>query len=120
MRSSSDIPLDSAPATPQIPVAPRLHDKGLGRVALVAGNTGGVKIALLRIGVDTGTGGIHGPLFQDRSFEYIPIPDRFGLDHRTYGNVVGRHGHPLASYFPFSRRAAIARRSVHLDPEFET
>jgi len=79
-----------------------------------------VKIALLRIGVDTGTGGIHGPLFQDRSFEYIPIPDGFGVDHRTYGNVVGRHGHPLASYFPFSRRAAIARRSVHLDPEFET
>ena len=44
-----------------------------------------MKIALLRVGIDTGSGGIHGPLFEDNSFEYIPIPDDRNKDERTYG-----------------------------------
>ncbi len=35
---------------------------------------------------------MHGPLFQNGSFEFIPIPDPKGQDERTYGNTVGRHG----------------------------
>jgi hypothetical protein len=31
-----------------------------------------MQIILLRVGIDTGSGGIHGPLFSDGSFEYIP------------------------------------------------
>lgn len=48
-----------------------------------------MKVAMLRVGIDTGSGGIHGPLFQDGSFDFIPIPDGFGIDERTYGKAKG-------------------------------
>ena len=75
------------------------------------------------MGIDTGSEGIHGPLFHDGSFEYIPIPDRFrgnGVDSRTCGNSLGRYGRPLIDYFPEARRKTMLDQSVHFDPEFET
>jgi len=78
------------------------------------------KVALIRVGVDSGSGGIQGPLFSDGTFEYIPIPDGFSVDSRTYGNTVGRRGHPLVEYFPASRRHSMKNQSIHFDPEFET
>lgn len=79
-----------------------------------------MQIALLRIGIDTGSGGIHGPLFQDGTFEYIPIPDHYGKDERTYGNTIGRHGKKLVEYFPEFRKNRIADQAIHFDPEFAT
>ena len=79
-----------------------------------------MKVAMVRIGIDTGSGGIHGPLFQDGSFEYIPIPDDFGIDQRTYGNTIGRYGRRLIDYFPKSRQAKMINQSIHFDPEFAT
>jgi hypothetical protein len=79
-----------------------------------------MNVVLLRVGIDTGCGGIHSPLFADGSFEFIPIPDRGGRDERTYGNTIGRSGHPLLSYFPESRRNIAATQSMHVDPEFST
>jgi hypothetical protein len=79
-----------------------------------------MKIALLRVGIDTGSGGIHGPLFQDGTFEYIPIPDGLGMDERAYGNTMGRHGRKLSDYFPGNRRAKAVSQSIHFDPEFAT
>jgi len=82
-----------------------------------------MQVVLLRVGIDTGSGGIHGPLFSDGSFEYIPIPDRFrgkGVDKRTYGNTRGKGGRKLADYFPEARREKVFDQSIHLDPEFET
>ncbi|NIO19929.1 MAG: hypothetical protein GTN76_04105 [Candidatus Aenigmarchaeota archaeon] len=75
---------------------------------------------MVRIGIDTGSGGIHGPLFQDNSYEYIPIPDGFGVDQRTYGNIVGRHGRRLIEYFPKAHKSKTMNQSVHFDPEFTT
>jgi Nucleotide modification associated domain 3 len=82
-----------------------------------------MKIALLRVGIDTGSGGIHGPLLDSGGFEYIPIPDRFrkrGVSSLNYGNAVGRHGRRLVEYFPQGRQAKAAKTRVHYDPEFET
>jgi len=79
-----------------------------------------MKAAMLRIGIDTGSGGIHGPLFADGSFEYVPIPDGFGIDQRTYGNTLGRRGKYLIDYFSRSRRAKMVDQSIHFDPEFST
>jgi len=79
-----------------------------------------VKVALLRVGIDSGSGGMDGPLFADGTFEYLPIPDSTGVDERTYGNRVGLKGRSLASYFPVSRQAAMRGQSMHLDPEFTT
>lgn len=80
-----------------------------------------MKSVLLRIGIDSGSGGIDAPLFNDGTFEYIPIPDEeYGLDERTYGNTIGRHGKPLISYFPKHRQPGMMDQSIHFDPEFET
>ena len=79
-----------------------------------------MKIAMIRVGIDTGSGGIHGPLFQDDTFEYIPIPDRSGKDERTYGNTTGNHGKKMVDYFPENRKDTAANQSIHFDPEFTT
>ena len=82
-----------------------------------------MQVVLLRVGINTGSGGIHGPLFSDGSFEYIPIPDSFrdkGVDKRTYGNTRGKSGQRLVDYFPETRREKVFDQSVHFDPEFET
>jgi hypothetical protein len=82
-----------------------------------------MQVVLLRVGIDTGSGGIHSPLFHEGSFEFIPIPDHFrgtGVDGRTYGNTVGRRGHALVDYFPEARRDKMFNQSMHVDPEFAT
>jgi hypothetical protein len=79
-----------------------------------------MKVAMLRIGIDSGSGGLHGPLFHDGSFDYIPIPDGSGTDERTYGNTANLTERKLVEYFPASRRVAMANQSIHFDPEFTT
>jgi hypothetical protein len=79
-----------------------------------------MKIAMLRIGIDSGSGGIQGPLFRDGTFEYIPIPDGFGKDERTYGNTPGKYGKKLVDYFPEVRIAKMKNQAIHFDPEFVT
>jgi hypothetical protein len=81
-----------------------------------------MNVVLLRVGIDTASGGALGPLFADGSFEFIPIPDRWGpgglgVDARTYGNVRGRHGRFLAEYLPL---AWMRQQPMHMDPEFDT
>ena len=79
-----------------------------------------MRVVLLRVGIDTGAGGISGPLFADGGFELVPIPDARGIDARTYGNTRGRRGRLLAEYFPPPQRAVRAAQAMHVDPEFET
>lgn len=82
-----------------------------------------MRVVLIRIGVDKGAGEIHGPLFKDGTFEYIPIPDRFrgtGVDTRTYGTTKGKKGIPLIEYFPSRLRDKYRNQPIHFDPEFET
>lgn len=79
-----------------------------------------MNVVLLRVGIDTGSGGMHGPLFADGSFEYIPIPDTSGSDERTYGTLFGRRETPLINYFPPSRQLHMTNHPIHVDPEFAT
>lgn len=79
-----------------------------------------MKVALLRVGIDSGCGGMQGPLFANGTFEYLPIPDGSNTDKRTYGNLLGRHNRRLVEYFPPSRQEKMANQPVHLDPEFTT
>ena len=78
------------------------------------------KAALLRVGIDSGSGGIQGPLFKDGSFEYVCIPDKKGVSVHTYGTLFGKNGLPHSAYFPVRRQQTLAQQHVHLDPEFET
>lgn len=80
-----------------------------------------MNVVLLRVGIDTGCGGILSPIFEDGTFEYIPIPDGMSIHKYTYGSIIGRKGLPLSEYFPkTSKFRQIAHQSVHFDPEFET
>lgn len=78
------------------------------------------KAVLLRVGIDSGSGGIQGPLFKDGSFEFICIPDKKRVSVHTYGTCLGRNGVPHSDYFPSQKRTKIASQHVHLDPEFAT
>lgn len=80
-----------------------------------------MKIAMIRVGVDAKCGGIQSPLFRDGSFEFIPIPENPGVKPKwTYGNRIGRKGLPLADYFPKRRRAEMAKKYIHCDPDWDT
>jgi hypothetical protein len=79
-----------------------------------------MKVAMLRVGIDSGCGGMDGPLFTDGGFEYLPIPDSTGLDERTYGSQLARDGQPWVTFFPPNRQEAMREQSLHLDPEFVT
>ena len=79
-----------------------------------------MNVVLLRVGIDTGCGGIHSPLFKDGTFEFVPIPDSRGFDERTYGNTRGRMSRVFAEYFPERRQRHMTSSAMHVDPEFET
>jgi hypothetical protein len=76
------------------------------------------KVVLLRVGVDSGSGGIQGPLFEDGSFELVPIPDTAGVGLRTYGNTSGIKGVAYSEYFPTARQSSVEGQAMHVDPEF--
>jgi hypothetical protein len=79
-----------------------------------------VQVVLLRIGIDSGRGGIQGPLFKGGAFEFIPIDDRGGDNSQTYGNTKGARGRMLVEYFPSRLKDKVRNRSMHSDPEFRT
>lgn len=71
---------------------------------------------LLRVGIDRGTGGALGPIFEDGTFEYVPIPEeRPTQAGDTYATLAARHGGPLAAYLP----PRLASRRPHIDPDFD-
>ena len=78
-------------------------------------------VVLLRVGVDGGEGGIQGPLFGKKAFDYVPIPDTWNRQSTMlYGNTFGRHKRLLCDYWPGRRRDYYRRHAIHFDPEFET
>lgn len=82
-----------------------------------------MQVVLLRVSIDTGSGGIHSPLFKNGSFELLPIPDRFrksGVSSQTYGNTRGKYGKKLIAYFPKRLRKSRHDTRIHADPDFKT
>lgn len=78
------------------------------------------RVVLLRVGIDSGCGGIQGPLFKDGTFEFVCIPDNKRVSVHTYGNLAGRDGRHHVDYFTESRRNVMTKQTVHVDPEWET
>lgn len=78
------------------------------------------KAVLLRVGIDSGCGGIQSPLFADGSFEFVCIPDNKRVSIQKYGTLIGKNGRPHSDYFPTRKQESIAKQHIHLDPEFET
>ncbi|MEQ8790839.1 MAG: hypothetical protein RIC55_31370 [Pirellulaceae bacterium] len=78
------------------------------------------RAVLLRVGIDSGCGGIQSPLFADGSFEFVCIPDNKRVSVHQYGSLIGKNGLPHSAYFPTRRQESAAGQHIHLDPEFET
>jgi len=78
-----------------------------------------MKALMLRVGIDTTewSGGARGPIFEDGSFEYIPLLENYpSPKNNSYKNIIGRHGKPLSYYL--SKR--LENKKAHHDPEFDT
>lgn len=78
------------------------------------------KAVLLRVGIDSGCGGIQSPLFDDGLFEFVCIPDNKRVSVHKYGTLVGKNGRPHSDYFPARKQEVATEQHIHLDPEFET
>lgn len=80
-----------------------------------------MQVCLLRVGIDTGSGGMLGPLLRDGSFEYVPIPEDLSEHGRKYGEIHGKKDNRLLSeFFSTKRQARIRDTLAHLDPEFDS
>lgn len=77
-----------------------------------------MKAMFLRVGIDKGTDGCLSPIFEDLSFEYIPLSEtEINLkEKQTFSQYMGRKGKLLSEYLPQKVRDI----PMHLDPEFET
>lgn len=76
-----------------------------------------MKYMLLRVGIDKGNGGCFCPIFDDGSFEYIPIPERCATsEYRIYKHLKGRYHYSIRNFVPKRLHYSVP----HLDPEFET
>lgn len=76
-----------------------------------------MKALLLRVGIDTGCGGVLAPIFENGSFEYIPIPEsRETEEKRTYADLPARNSNLFSEFLPSKLRHVVP----HMDPEFST
>jgi hypothetical protein len=76
-----------------------------------------MKSLLLRVGIDLGTGGCLAPIYRDRTFEFIPIPEcRATSESKVYANMDGITGKPIGELVP----KKIKYSHPHYDPEFFT
>jgi len=78
-----------------------------------------MNVVLIRVGIDSGSGGTQGPIFKDGSFEFVPIPenkqrDPGKLTYRTARGPVTKK--PLSEFVP----ARLHDRKIHDDPEWRT
>jgi len=72
---------------------------------------------LLRVGLDNGSGGGLAPIYEDGTFEYIPIPENYEtIQQQTFDEVTTQEGRPYADYVGPNNQSS----PLHLDPEFTT
>jgi hypothetical protein len=86
------------------------------------------KIALLRVGADSGNLGFHSPLFNKSDYDFIPIPEDFNDskkskgkkidDKEKYTNTIIRRDEYLIKYFPDKKGEKYKNKVIHNDPEF--
>lgn len=86
------------------------------------------QVYLIRVGTDKNrkSGGIYAPIFRNRSFVYIPIPEWDEVNRSfvhgvkpMYGTEKSKSRH-LSEYFPGRRRDKMKDVTIHFDPEFQT
>jgi len=89
-----------------------------------------MNIALLRVGADSGNLGFHSPLFNDGSFDFIPINETYNenpkninqkiAEERKFSNIKVLKNKFLIEYFPVNKIEKHNNSIIHFDPEFES
>lgn len=75
-----------------------------------------MKAVLIRVAIDTGSGGALAPIYPDGTFEYVPIPELVPtMEGRTYNKVRGIKGDKLSKFVP----KQFEHTKIHFDPEFK-
>lgn len=76
-----------------------------------------MKAILIRVGIDSQYGGNVGPIFNNGSFEYVPIPEyEKSMEERIYSDTKGCSGLPLSTFVG----KIFKNMKIHFDPEFDT
>jgi len=76
-----------------------------------------MKAILIRVGADTKSTGSLGPIFDNDTFEFVPIPeDKTSKENRRYNNTKGGCG----KYYSYFVDEQIRNEKMHFDPEFKT
>jgi hypothetical protein len=85
-----------------------------------------MKALLIRVGFDTGWGGILAPIFKDGGFFYFPVPEeskdlvRLKNEKRSYLEIKGSEYLPKDELIVNGKKMKITECKIHYDPEFET
>ena len=80
------------------------------------GGMDGRKIALVNVGSNTEHGSLRSPLFNDGTFEFVPIPDDKIEGLPTYASFKTSGGVAASEFIPRS----FLNKTMHDDPEFLT
>lgn len=73
------------------------------------------KVMLLRVGAERGRDGGFSPIFNDDTFEFIPMIEVLpSIEHRNYNNIQGKNGLYFSEYTGLKN----IDKSVHYDPNF--
>ncbi|CAN5504170.1 hypothetical protein BH10BAC5_BH10BAC5_15780 [soil metagenome] len=85
------------------------------------------KVALLRVGADSGNLGFHGLIKSDGNFVFIPINETFrelynceNAKELTYSNCLSNENKKYIEYFTESNKFRFKDEIIHNDPEFVT
>ncbi len=80
-----------------------------------------MKGLLLRVGIDKGSGGCLAPISRNRSFDYIPIPERQATSEiEVYATMKGMTGRRILDSLDPKIQQKIKYFHPHHDPEFDT
>lgn len=74
------------------------------------------QVAMINVGANVSHGALRSPLFSDRTFEFVPIPEGYLDGLPRYSSFKSQCGLPAEDFIPRSH----LEQAMHNDPEFET
>ena len=74
------------------------------------------RIAIINVGANMSHGALRSPLFEDRTFEFVPISEGYVDGLPRYSSFVSQGGRPVEDFVP----PEYLNQVMHDDPEFRT
>ncbi len=74
------------------------------------------RIVIINVGANMSHGALRSPLFEDQTFEFVPISDGYVDGLPRYSSFVSQCGRPAEDFVP----TEYLNQAMHDDPEFKT